>query len=141
MISEQFDNTNECSFPFSTEYRRHTLSTAWQILLTLLILLYVLILALPAFAATEAVSVMPSSINRALPGSRTGVLTSAQGPVLQINRDMYRLAPTALVEDKHGTALSVQDLKWQDVEFRVQYWTASELGPNHISHLIINFPE
>lgn len=146
MIQEQIESIQEQfemmpQYPFVlTEYRRHTLATAWNVLLMILILLYVVILALPAFAA-EVTALSPASINRSLPGSHTGILTQAQGPVVQINRNVYRLAPLALVEDKHGTPLNVHDLKWQDVEFRVQYWTAAELGPNHITQLIINFPE
>jgi hypothetical protein len=138
-IQDEFDMIPEYPF-FPTEYRRHTLSAFWNVLLMFLILLYVVILALPALAA-EPTPFSPTSINRSMPGARTGILTNAQESVVQINRDMYRLAPMALVEDKHGTPLSVHDLKWQDVEFRVQYWTANELGPNYITQLVINFPE
>ena len=135
------DTADEYSFPTPRQpYRRHSLGLIWNLLLLVLIFLYIVTLALPALAA-DLTSLAPTSINRSLPGSQRGTLMNAQGPVLEIDRTMYKLAPMALVEDKFGTPLNAADFKWNGVEFRVQYWTASEHGPNHITQLIINFPE
>ncbi len=85
---------------------------------------------------------MPATaINPTLPGARAGILTRAQGTMLFIDRTEYSLAPIALVEDRFGTPLSIQDLQCNDVQYRVQYWTAPILGHDQIVQLIVTFPE
>jgi hypothetical protein len=85
---------------------------------------------------------MPATvINPTLPGARAGMLTKAQGAMVLIDRTAYNLAAIALVEDRFGTPLSIQDLQCSDVQYRVQYWTAPELGPDQIVQLIVSFPE
>ena len=140
MSPDPADMTHDYPFPTTQEYRRRSPGLVWNLVLFFLIFLYVILLALPALS-TDAIPGASVSINRSLPGSSIGILTSAQGPAVRIDRDTYTLTPFALVEDKFGTPLSVNDLKWNDVEFRVQYWIARDLGPNHIMQLIINFPE
>jgi hypothetical protein len=97
-------------------------------------------LAMPSLAK-ELMLMAPTPINRALPGMRAGLLTQAQGSVLRIDRATFTLAPQALVEDKFGTPLMLQNLQWKDVEFDVQYWLAPDQGPNQIMQMIVSFPE
>ena len=111
-----------------------------NVILVLLILLVLLIIALPSFA--EDIMPMPSMvINRELPGSRTGVLTKAEGATLQIDHVSYTLSPVALVEDKHLTPLTIKDIQCHDVEYKVQYWVATEHDHSQILQLIVTFPE
>jgi hypothetical protein len=110
-------------------------------LLTLcFIILFLTSVILPSFAK-DPLPVSSPAINRSLAGSRTGVLTKVQGVVFHIDRITYTLAPQALVEDKFGTPLAPNETEWNDVEFRVQYWLATDLGPNLIRQLIITLPQ
>jgi hypothetical protein len=82
-----------------------------------------------------------TAMNLTLPGSRAGMLTRAKGTMLLIDRTEYSLAPMALVEDKFGTPLSIQDLQCNDAKCRVQYWTAPDMGHDQILQMIVSFPE
>jgi hypothetical protein len=108
--------------------------------LCFIIFLFLTSLILPSFAKDPLLS-SSATINRSLSGSRTGVLTKSEGAVLHIDRMTYTLAPQALVEDKFGTPLTPNDTRWNDVEFRVQYWLAPDLGPNLIRQLIVTLPQ
>jgi hypothetical protein len=128
---------------FSLPARRYagrSVNRLWNLSLMLLILFVLLTLTIPPLVKDA----MPNTlmpINRSLPGSRVGVLTQAQGAVLKIDRTTYTLAPLALIEDKFGTAVMLSDLRFTDVEFDVQYWLGTDLGPNHILQLVVSFPE
>jgi len=111
-----------------------------NVILVLLVLLFLGILALPSFS--EDSLPMPSMvINRELPGSRTGILTKAEGAMLQIDHVSYTLSPIALVEDKFLTALTIKDIQCHDVEYAVRYWVACDHDHSQILQLIVTFPE
>jgi hypothetical protein len=131
-------------YPFpmpAQEYWGGSVSLPRNIILVLLILLFVIILALPSFAARDVMPMTPTAINRALPGSRTGVMTKAEGAMLHIDRATYTLTPFALVEDKFGTPLMIKDIQCRDVEYAVRYWVDSDHDRNHILQLVVTFPE
>jgi hypothetical protein len=129
------------SFSLPTRhYAGRSVNRLWNLSLMFLILLVLLTLTLPPFVK-DALPTGLMPIDRSLPGSRVGVLTHAQGTVLKIDRTTYTLAPLALIEDKFGTPVMLSDLKFNDVEFDVQYWLGTDLGPNHIFQLVVNFPE
>ncbi len=83
----------------------------------------------------------PAKIDRLLPGSRKGLLMKAQGTTVWIDRAMYSLAPGALVESNSGEPLPASSLKWDGVEFEVQYWLGAGSADRQITKLIITFPE
>jgi len=129
------------SFSLPTRrYAGRSVNRLWNLSLMFLILLVLLTLTLPPFVK-DALPTALMPIDRSLPGSRVGVLTNAQGTILKIDRTTYTLAPLALIEDKFGTPLMLSDLKFNDVEFDVQYWLGTNLGPNHILQLVVSFPE
>jgi hypothetical protein len=111
-----------------------------RLILTGITLVTLSTLTVPAY--TQDSAPMPATaINPTLPGSKAGMLTKAQGTTLFIDRSTYTLAPIAHVEDRFGTPLSIQDLQCNDAQYRVQYWTAPELGHDQIVQLIVTFPE
>ena len=79
--------------------------------------------------------------DRLLPGSRKGLLIKAQGTTVWIDRAMYSLATGALVESNSGEPLPASSLKWDGVEFEVQYWLGTGSADRQITQLIITFPE
>jgi hypothetical protein len=83
----------------------------------------------------------PAKIDRSLIGSRKGILTRAQGTTVWINGIMYSLAPGALVESRFGDPLQASSLKWDGVEFDVQYWVGIGSADRQITQLIITFPQ
>ncbi len=91
--------------------------------------------------APQVQSSQPAKIDRSLPGSRKGLLMKAQGTTVWIDRGMYSLAPGALVESSPGDPLPASSLKWDGVEFEVQYWLGTGLADRQITQLIITFPE
>jgi hypothetical protein len=107
---------------------------------SLLSLILLVMLVLPSFAMDVAPIPLPA-VNQALPGSRAGILTKAQGTILQIDRATYTLAPIALVEDRFGTALALKDIQCNDVEYSVRYWVATDQRQNQIVQMIVSFPE
>lgn len=130
-------------FPFpmpAQGYWGGSVNFARKLFLLFLVLLFVVILALPSFA-NDFMPMTPTAINRGLPGSRTGVLTKAEGAMLHIDRTAYTLAPIALVEDKFGTPLTMKDIQCRDVEYAVQYWVATDHDHTQILQLIVTFPE
>ena len=91
--------------------------------------------------APEVQPTQPAKIDRLLPGSRKGLLMKAQGTTVWIDRAMYSLAPGALVESSPGDPLPASSLKWDGVEFEVQYWLGTGSADRQITQLIITFPE
>jgi hypothetical protein len=141
MALNLFPTTQNYPFPMPAHgYWGRSVNLTRNFILVLLILLVLVIVALPSFA--EETTPMPSMvINRALPGSRTGVLTKALGAVLQIEHASYMLSPVALVEDRFGSPLTLKDIQCQDVEYKVQYWVATDHDHSQILQLIVTFPE
>ena len=111
-----------------------------RLILTGMTLVILATLTVPVYAQ-DSEPIPAAAINPTLPGSRAGMLTKAQGTMLFIDRTTYTLAPIAHVEDRFGTPLSIQDLQCNDAQYRVQYWTAPELGHDQIVQLIVTFPE
>ena len=141
MTSDITTKTHEGSVTMViSQYLRLSLRVTWRICLRGLI---VLLLSAPTMLsyAEDSVPMAATAINPTLPGARAGMLTKAQGVMVLIDRTAYNLAAIALVEDRFGTPLSIQDLQCSDVQYRVQYWTAPELGPDQILQLIVSFPE
>jgi len=141
MALNLFPTTQNYPFPMPAQgYWGRSVNVTRNVILVLLVLLFLGILALPSIG--EDVMPMASTIlNRALPGTRTGVLTKAEGATLQIDNISYTLSPVALVEDKHLTPLTIKDIQCHDVQYAVQYWVATEHDHSQILQLIITFPE
>lgn len=121
-----------------TRAQAGSLNLRWN--LTLLSVIVLMTLVLPSFAMDVAPIPIPG-VNQALPGSRAGILTKAHGTILQIDRATYTLAPIALVEDRFGTALALNDIQCNDVEYSVRYWVTTDQGQNQILQMIVSFPE
>ena len=141
MALDLFPTTQDYPSPMAAQgYRGRSANITRNVILVLLVLLLVLILALPSFA--DDIIPMPSTfINRTLPGSRTGILTKAEGAMLQIDHVSYTLSPVALVEDKFLTPLTIKDIQCHDVEYAVRYWIATDHDHSQILQLIVTFPE
>jgi hypothetical protein len=141
MALDLFPTTQDYPFPMPAQgYWGRSGNVTRNYILVLLVLLFVIILALPSFA--EDIMPMPSMvINRALPGSRTGVLSKAEGATLQIDHVSYTLSPVALVEDKFLRPLTIKDIQCHDVEYAVRYWVATDHDRSQILQLIVTFPE
>ncbi len=141
MALDLFPTTQDYPAPMAVQgYSGHSVNVIRNIILVLLVLLFLVILVLPSFA--DDIMPMPSTvINRTLQGSRTGVLTRAEGAMLQIDHVSYTLSPVALVEDKHLTPLTIKDIQCHDVEYAVRYWVATDHDRNQILQLIVTFPE
>jgi hypothetical protein len=141
MSPEPLTMTQDYPFPLPTSRARFiSLTLTWKLTLLVLILLVLATLAVQSFAMDSA-SMLTPGINHGLPGSRAGILTRAQGTMLHIDRVTYTLSPLALVEDRFGTALTLRDIQCNDVEYRVQYWMATDKAPNQIMQLVVSFPE
>ena len=141
MALNLFPTTQNYPFPMPAQgYWGRSVNVTRNVILVLLVLLFLGILALPSFG--EDIMPMPSTIiNRALPGTRTGVLTKAEGATLQIDNISYTLSPVALVEDKFLTPLTIKDIQCHDVEYAVRYWIATDHDHSQILQLIVTFPE
>src|SRR5437660_2477857 len=141
MAPNLFPTTQNYPFPMPAQgYWGRSVNVTRNVILVLLVLLVLGILALPSFS--EDIIPMPSMvINRELPGSKTGILTKAEGAILQIDHVSYTLSPVALVEDKFLTALTIKDIQCHDVEYAVRYWVASDHDHSQILQLIVTFPE
>ena len=141
MAPNLFPTTQNYPFPMPAQgYWGRSVNVTRNVILVLLVLLVLGILALPSFS--EDIMPIPSMvINRELPGSRTGILTKAEGAMLQIDHVSYTLSPIALVEDKFLTALTIKDIQCHDVEYAVRYWVASDHDRSQIVQLIVTFPE
>ena len=81
--------------------------------------------------------VQPRSIDRSLEGMRQGVLTRALNGTAWIDGRTYTLTADTLVENRTGRRLQVKDLRWENIQFRVEYW----LDGSQISQIVIYFPE
>ena len=81
--------------------------------------------------------VQPRSIDRSLEGKRKGVLTRALNGTAWIDGRTYTLTADTLVENRNGRRLQVKDLRWENIQFRVEYW----LDGSQISQMVIYFPE
>ena len=79
----------------------------------------------------------PRSMDRSLEGKRKGVLTRAMNGTAWIDGRTYTLTADTLVENRTGRRLQVKDLKWDGVQFSVDYW----LDGSQISQIVIYFPE
>ena len=140
MALNLFPTTQDYPFPMPAQgYWGRSMNVTRNVILVLLVLLFLGILALPSIG--EEIMPMPSMVIRELPGSRTGVLTKAEGATLQIDHVSYTLSPVALVEDKHLTPLTIKDIQCHDVQYAVQYWVATEHDHSQILQLIVTFPE
>jgi hypothetical protein len=89
----------------------------------------------------QAQQLRPLKIARTLPGSRTGMLTEAKGGAVLIDHTNYVLAPDALIEDRAGNQLQLQNLFWNDVELPVQYWLGTGGAQNLITQMIVTLAE
>ena len=141
MSPDPFTRSRDCPFPLPANGEQAgSLKLTWKLSLLLLILVVLVSLTLKSFAMD--VTPMPTGvINHGLPGMRVGILTKAQGTMLHIDHATYTLAPTALVENKFGTALTLMDIQCHDVEYGVRYWVATDKGQNQIVQMIVTFPE
>ena len=141
MALHLFQTTQNYPFPVPAHgYWGRSVNFTRNVILVLLVLLFLGILALPSFSE-DSMPIPSMVINRELPGSRTGILTKAEGAMLQIDHASYTLSPIALVEDKFLTALTIKDIQCHDVEYKVQYWVASDHDHSQIMQLIVTFPE
>ena len=141
MALDLFPTTQDYPFPMPAQgYWGRSVNVTRNVILVLLVLLFLGILALPSIG--EDIMPMPSTIiNRALPGTRTGILTKAEGATLQIDNISYTLSPVALLEDKHLTPLTIKDIQCHDVEYAVRYWVATDHDRSQILQLIVTFLE
>ena len=141
MSSDISTKTQECGVSISKRpYSRVYLGVKLRFIVTGLIVLLLPTVTAPSYAKDSA-PMQVTAVNPALPGSRAGLLTRAQGTMLVIDRTTYSLAPSALLEDRFGTPLSIQDLQCNEAQCRVQYWTVPDLGPDQILQMIVSFPE
>ena len=141
MTSDISTKTQVCGVTMRiSQYKSLYLGVTLRFVLTGLSALLLSALTVPSYAMDSAP--MPATaMNPTLPGARAGILTKAQGAMLVIDRTEYRLAAIALVQDRFGTPLSIQDLQCHDVQYRVQYWTAPDMGHDQVMQLIVSFPE
>src|SRR3989442_15937088 len=80
----------------------------------------------------------PAKIDRTLPGSKKGVATKAEGGTVWIDGRKYVLAPGALLEKGDGSSMQVSYLKFEGMNFEVEYWLW--LGPDpQITQMIVKF--
>ena len=141
MALDLFPTTQDYPAPMAAQgYSGRSVNVTRNVILLLLVLLFLVILALPSFA-DDIMPMSSTAINRTLQGSRTGVLTKAEGAMLQIDHVSYTLSPVALVEDKHLTPLTIKDIQCHDVEYAVRYWVATDHDRSQILQLIVTFPE
>lgn len=101
---------------------------------------------LPVAWAQSAPSTVPQvlrlpPIDRSLPGAKQGLLTSAKGTTMVIDRDDYVLALGAALETQHGAPVMLQRVPADNVEYRVQYWLGTGIANKQITQMIIFFPE
>jgi hypothetical protein len=90
-----------------------------------------------ASPALQVQQVQPRAVDRTLEGMRNGVLTRAMDGTAWIDGRTYTLPADVLVENRSGRSLSVKDLRWDDVQYSVDYW----LDGNQIIQMVIYFPE
>jgi hypothetical protein len=93
-----------------------------------------------AWAQGNAPSPLPK-INRAFPGLRTGVLTTAKGGTVRIDSFQYKLAPGAIIEDTRGNPVPLLEYVWDGVEIPAQYWLGRGATENQVIQMILAFAE
>ena len=81
----------------------------------------------------------PRLMDRSLAGMRKGVLTRAQDGTAWIDGKAYTFAADALIEYR-GRRLQVKELRWDDVDYDVQYWLGTGSADRQITQLFIDFP-
>jgi len=98
----------------------------------------------PVIATAGAPAQAPSTtrtVNRSHPGSQTGMLTSARGRAVLIDKNTYRLASAILIEDRKGMPISLEELRgfsWNTgLELVTTYWVAL----NEVTQIIVTLPE
>jgi hypothetical protein len=79
----------------------------------------------------------PAKIDRALPGMKKGIVSKAHDGAVWIDGKRYVLAPGALVEKKRGDAVLPLYLKFEGVNFNVEYWLGAEPG-QPITQMVID---
>jgi len=80
----------------------------------------------------------PVRIDRSLPGMKKGIISEAYEGRVWINGRKYVLAPGALLEKLDGSSMQESYLKFEGVNFEVEYW----LGPGpdpQITQMIVKF--
>ena len=87
--------------------------------------------------ALQVQQVQPRTMDRTLEGMRKGVLTRAMDGTAWIDGRTYTFPADALVENQSGRQLQGKDLRFDDVQYSVEYW----LDGNQISQMVIYFPE
>ena len=94
--------------------------------------------ALPALQVQES---QPRAMDRSLEGKQKGVLTKTRDGTVWIDRTAYPLASDAAIQGRSGRTFRIQELKWDDVEYRVDYWLGTEFTDKQIIQMIIYLPE
>jgi len=95
----------------------------------------------PAPSAQES---HPRGLDRDLPGMRKGVLTQARNGTASIDRTIYTFAVDAVIQGRPGRgpgkSFQVSDLRWDGVEYPVDYWLATN-ADKQIIQMVIYFPQ
>lgn len=94
--------------------------------------------ALPALQVQES---QPRGMDRDLEGKQKGVLTKAKGGTVWIDRTAYPLASDAAIQGTSGRTFRAIELKWDDVDYHVDYWLGTESTDKQIIQMIIYLPE
>jgi len=80
----------------------------------------------------------PVRIDRSLPGMKKGIISEAHEGRVWIDGRKYVLAPGALLEKGDGSPMQVSYLKFEGMNFEVEYWLG--LGPDpQITQMIVKF--
>lgn len=83
----------------------------------------------------------PRGMDRDLGGKQKGVLTKARSGTVWIDRTAYPLAADAAIQGISGRTVRAIELKWDDVDYRVDYWLGTESTDKQVIQMIIYFPE
>jgi len=83
----------------------------------------------------------PRGMDRDLEGKQKGVLTKARSGTVWIDRTAHPLASDAAIQGTSGRTVRAMELKWDDVDYRVDYWLGTESTDKQIIQMIIYFPE
>ena len=94
-----------------------------------------------AAPAPQVQESQPRGMDRDLEGKQKGVLTKAKGETVWIDRTAYPLAPDAAIQGTSGRTVRAIELKWDDVDYSVEYWLGTESTDKQIIQMIIYFPE
>jgi hypothetical protein len=94
-----------------------------------------------ASPALQVEQVQPRSMDRSREGKRKGVLTRVKEGTVWIDGTAYTLAADALVENRTGGSLQANALRWDDVQYSVDYWLVPDSADRQIAQMVIYFPE